>query len=246
MNEITELTTHLASWQALSGFFGVVVLFGFLPGLTLRLLVKLYPPGHVRRRQLPADMYELPRHRRWFFVAEQLETVLFEGLPARVRHTGARTGRFHLTAWSVLWTTGTIAIAGFAYVQTKAPPWTLIAFVAGSALLVAAGRAMPSVEPRHRSVTLGRHVGEQHGPLDVSGPTRAKQVERVPAYVRHTRHPRLLTARSLLLIVIALAIFTATYVQADAQAHVSPWVLFAVPPCFVLLIAAGRATTPPE
>lgn len=84
MNEVTELAVHLASWQALGGFFGVVALFGFFPSFVLRWVVKLYPPGHVRRRQLLADLYELPRRERWFFVAEQLETVLFEGLPQRI------------------------------------------------------------------------------------------------------------------------------------------------------------------
>lgn len=92
MNEVTELAAHLVSWQALGGFFGVVVVFGFFPGFILRWIVKLYPPRHARRRQLLADMYELPLRKRWFFVAEQFETVLFEGLPDRLRSSRHREG----------------------------------------------------------------------------------------------------------------------------------------------------------
>lgn len=85
MNEIGELAKLLESLHAIALYFLAVLLFGFLPGFTLRLLVKLYPPGDERRQVLLADMYERPRSKRWFFVAEQLETVLVEGLPDRIR-----------------------------------------------------------------------------------------------------------------------------------------------------------------
>jgi hypothetical protein len=85
MNEIAELAKLLETPKAIWLYFLAVLLFGFLPGFTLRLMVKLYPPGDERRKVLLADMYELPRHKRWFFVAEQLETVLIEGLPERIR-----------------------------------------------------------------------------------------------------------------------------------------------------------------
>jgi hypothetical protein len=61
----------------------VVLIFGFLPGFMLRLIVKVYPPDHPRRRELVAELYTIKRIERPFFVAEQLETALFEGLPAR-------------------------------------------------------------------------------------------------------------------------------------------------------------------
>lgn len=131
MNEVKELAAHLASWPALGAFFGVVVVFGFLPGFTLRLLVKLYPPGHVRRDQLPADMYELPRHKRWFFVAEQLETVLFEGLPARLRRR-LQVRRFSISrAWSI----GVTAALGLV-MSANGLDWPVYAMFAVSACIV--------------------------------------------------------------------------------------------------------------
>jgi hypothetical protein len=68
-------------WQAL---VAVVAVFGFVPGFVLRLLLKIYPRDDPRRQELLAALYTLPRGTRPFFVAEQLETVLFEGLPLRV------------------------------------------------------------------------------------------------------------------------------------------------------------------
>ena len=73
-------------------FVVIVVVFGFLPGFVLRLLVRLYPNDHPRRRELPNELYFLPRWERWFFVAEQLETALHEAPRARVARRKARTG----------------------------------------------------------------------------------------------------------------------------------------------------------
>jgi hypothetical protein len=63
----------------------IVIVFGFLPGFTLRALVRIYPPDDPRRHELVAQLYVLNRIERPLFVAEQLETVLFEGVGARLR-----------------------------------------------------------------------------------------------------------------------------------------------------------------
>ena len=77
MNELLEL---LASpWN----FLWVLVVFGFAPGFCLRLIIRLYPADHPRRRELLAELYAMKRSERPIFVMEQLETAIFEGIGAR-------------------------------------------------------------------------------------------------------------------------------------------------------------------
>jgi hypothetical protein len=59
--------------------------FGLLPGLVLRLLVRLYPKDDPRRRELFAELYgpKMTRFRRFEWVFQQLETALRDGLSAR-------------------------------------------------------------------------------------------------------------------------------------------------------------------
>jgi len=61
----------------------VLLGFGFAPGFCLRLIVLLYPVGHPRRKELVAELYVIKRPLRPLFVAEQLETALFEGIKER-------------------------------------------------------------------------------------------------------------------------------------------------------------------
>jgi hypothetical protein len=71
----------VVSWHTL---LVIVLMFGFLPGFVLRLLVMIYPRDDPRRCELVAQLYTLDRLERPLFVAEQLETVLFEGVPHRL------------------------------------------------------------------------------------------------------------------------------------------------------------------
>ncbi|MET9002802.1 YDG/SRA domain-containing protein [Amycolatopsis sp. NPDC004169] len=61
-----------------------ILLFGFAPGFCLRLIVLLYPRGHDRRRELMAELHEVPYVKKPIWVASQLETALFEGVAARI------------------------------------------------------------------------------------------------------------------------------------------------------------------
>ncbi|TDD03320.1 hypothetical protein E1181_20735 [Saccharopolyspora terrae] len=79
---MTELIEAMTSWRSLGL---ALIVFGFAPGFVLRLLVLVYPKDDPRRTELVAQLYELSRLERLLFVAEQLETVLFEGFPHRVR-----------------------------------------------------------------------------------------------------------------------------------------------------------------
>lgn len=78
---MTELLDTATSWRSL---LLAVVAFGFAPGFCLRLLVLIYPRSDPRRTELIAELYVVPRIQRPLWVAEQLETALFEGLPHRL------------------------------------------------------------------------------------------------------------------------------------------------------------------
>ncbi len=78
---MTELLHTVASWPSL---LLVVLVFGFAPGFCLRLLVLAYPRSDPRRTELIAELYTVPRIQRPLWVAEQLETALFEGVPHRL------------------------------------------------------------------------------------------------------------------------------------------------------------------
>lgn len=59
--------------------------FGFLPPLMIRIFVLIYPKGHERRRELPAEMAAVPYQERPLWLAEQLSLALTEGLWERLR-----------------------------------------------------------------------------------------------------------------------------------------------------------------
>jgi hypothetical protein len=76
-----SLDFQIISWPAL----GVALLvFGFAPGAVLRLIVLAYPRDDPRRRELLGELYAVPRIERPFWVIEQLEVALFEGLRGRI------------------------------------------------------------------------------------------------------------------------------------------------------------------
>jgi hypothetical protein len=86
---MTELLDAVASWPSL---VLVVVVFGFAPGFCLRLIILTYPRRDPRRKELIAELYAVPRIQRPFWVAEQLEVALFEGLGHRISAARASKG----------------------------------------------------------------------------------------------------------------------------------------------------------
>lgn len=111
---MTELIGKIVSWPTLL-FLGVVfVLYGFAPGFTLRLTVLLYPRDHPRRRELIAELYTVPRLHRPFWVMEQLETALAEGLTLRLLRTVRdRYRRLSLTHFAAAGWMGYLAVQGW-------------------------------------------------------------------------------------------------------------------------------------
>jgi hypothetical protein len=78
----------LISWPT---FLAALVVYGFAPGALLRLICLAFRRDDPRRYELRAELYAVPRPVRPFWVFEQLEVALFEGLGERL--TSAATGR---------------------------------------------------------------------------------------------------------------------------------------------------------
>jgi DNA-binding transcriptional MerR regulator len=64
-------------------FLIALLVFGFAPGALLRLIVLAFRRDDPRRRELLGELYAVPRIERPFWVIEQLEVALFEGLRGR-------------------------------------------------------------------------------------------------------------------------------------------------------------------
>jgi hypothetical protein len=79
---VTDLIFHALAWPTLAA---AVLVFGLGPGVVLRMIVLFYPRSNPRRQELLGELYHVPRIERPFWVAEQLEVALFEGLPARFK-----------------------------------------------------------------------------------------------------------------------------------------------------------------
>jgi len=103
-----ELLKAVASWQNL---LLVILVFGFAPGFCLRLIVLAYPRSNPRRKELIAELYVRSRIERPLWVAEQLETALFEGLGCRVS-AGIRRRPLVLGSIAVIAVVLVIAFAG--------------------------------------------------------------------------------------------------------------------------------------
>lgn len=69
-----------------------LLVFGFAPGLLLRLIVLAFSKDDPRRAELRGELYNVPRFERPFWVAEQMEIALFEGLRGRLVQRGNRVG----------------------------------------------------------------------------------------------------------------------------------------------------------
>jgi hypothetical protein len=96
---VSELADLIGVGPGLSLLGAVLLIYGVLPGTTLRAILLLYPKDDPRRRELLAEMYSIPKRReRLLWVAEQLETAVFEGMfPRMGRWTRRRiTRRTHL------------------------------------------------------------------------------------------------------------------------------------------------------
>lgn len=76
-----------SGWPLLASAAGVLVvgraILGFFPGVVNRLFARSYAKEDPRRAEMIAELYEVPRKEQWWWVFQQGERALFEGLPAR-------------------------------------------------------------------------------------------------------------------------------------------------------------------
>lgn len=121
---MTELFEAVASWQNL---VFVLVVFGIAPGAVLRLFVRCYPKGDPRRRELVAELYAVPRIQRPLWVAEQMETALFEGCGLRIQARQARSTNLYrarrLAAWWIGLSSTCLAAVVTLSVMEMLPIW---------------------------------------------------------------------------------------------------------------------------
>jgi hypothetical protein len=75
-----SLITQVIAWPTL---LLSLLMFGFAPGAVLRIIVLAFRRDDPRRTELLAELPHVPRIERPFWVCEQLEVVLFEGLAGR-------------------------------------------------------------------------------------------------------------------------------------------------------------------
>jgi len=92
---MTSLIFHVLSWPT---FAVALLVFGFAPGALLRLIVLAFDRDDPRRQELLAELYHVPRIERPFWVFEQLEVALVEGMGQRLvwAATGRIIYRWHL------------------------------------------------------------------------------------------------------------------------------------------------------
>jgi hypothetical protein len=161
---MTELLDVVASWPSL---ILVIVVFGFTPGLCLRLLVLAYPRSDPRRTELIAELYAVPYIQRPLWVAEQLEVALFEGLPHRVfavlrlstsqrrqrvlRHTTHRSLTYAIRVVGVILIGYVIVMGGVILAMSANTRWLgAVSAITITITIVAAGGFTIVIEIAHR------------------------------------------------------------------------------------------------
>ena len=83
-----QLIAEIANWKM---FLLVIFIYAICPQWALRLQVMVYDKDDPRRHELLAELYAVPYIKRPFWVAEQFETALADGVWPRFRW--ALTGR---------------------------------------------------------------------------------------------------------------------------------------------------------
>lgn len=78
-----KLAQLVMTW-GVGTLFMAALIFGFFPTFVVNVLVRVYPKGHPRRRELIAEMEAIPRRERLIWTAEQVATALFDAVPSRI------------------------------------------------------------------------------------------------------------------------------------------------------------------
>lgn len=83
-------------------FACTLAIFGLLPGVVTRLLARIYPTFDPRRLEMIAELYAVPRWDQPWWVAQQTERALHEGISARVKERRTARSRVRFT-YSAIW-----------------------------------------------------------------------------------------------------------------------------------------------
>jgi AAA domain len=86
------LIAHVMAWPTA---LASLLMFGFAPGAVLRMIVLAYRQDDPRRTELLGELPNVPRVERPFWVCEQLEEALFEGLFGRIAALARRRRKSH-------------------------------------------------------------------------------------------------------------------------------------------------------
>lgn len=94
---MSEILTSVSAWPLLLIALGV---WGFAPGLVVRFISLAFRIDDPRRAEMRAELDAVPRWERPFWVVQQVEVAIFEGLGARARWaaTGRIIDRWHLAS----------------------------------------------------------------------------------------------------------------------------------------------------
>jgi hypothetical protein len=88
-----DLLDGLRAWQLL---IVAVAVYGFFPGVVLRFILLAFRRSDPRRAEILAELRAVPRWERPFWVAEQAEVALFEGLLERIKSRRKTSQRLSL------------------------------------------------------------------------------------------------------------------------------------------------------
>ncbi len=98
-----SVIVHILTWPSL---VMALLMFGFAPGAVLRIIVLAFRRNDPRRSELLGELPNVPRIERPFWVCEQLEIALFEGLLKRLAEAikrGPAAARRILPPFARIW-----------------------------------------------------------------------------------------------------------------------------------------------
>ncbi|MDR2565922.1 MAG: hypothetical protein LBC97_07660 [Bifidobacteriaceae bacterium] len=88
-----DLALSLVAAVALLCLALLCVMTRFAPGVVLRIVLKAYPEGNERVKELLGDWSAIPSEQRARWVTELLELIVREAMPARREERGRKTQR---------------------------------------------------------------------------------------------------------------------------------------------------------
>jgi hypothetical protein len=99
VDEVKGLIGLVADWSTL---LIAVLIFSFVPHLLLHLVLLLYPKGNKRPAQILADLFDVPRWKKPFWVVEMALMAIFEAVPLRLAARREGRQKISRTTWHLI------------------------------------------------------------------------------------------------------------------------------------------------